>query len=479
MIFSSLEFMLVFLPVVGLLFWLARRMAGVPMALAVLTIASLIFYGFYGFWMVWRPWDLFLLLGSVVCNFLLSMFIAPPVSHEGQAAIEARGRMSQLLLLVGIVLNLGVLVWFKYASFLSRVAHDAGFTDWTLAEQALPLGVSFFTFVEIAYLVDRYNGKARMASFWRFLLFVGFFPHLLAGPIVHHTQMMPQLERPKPSWNLFALALFIFAVGLAKKTLIADPLAEWANAGFRTAGEQPLLNAWLAVLAYTMQLYFDFSGYSDMAIGLALMFGVQFPWNFLSPYRATSISQFWRSWHITLSNFLRDYVYIPLGGNRCGKVRQAFNLLAVMVVGGIWHGAGWTFMLWGFLHGIALVVNHKFTSAKKWIVPKPLAWALTMVVVVMGWVLFKASSFANAVDMYGSMFTVQRGLLRWEPAMITALPYLLIALLLALFTPNTRRLTEKFEPRLGWSMATGSLLMVSLLYILGRIAAPEFLYYDF
>jgi alginate O-acetyltransferase complex protein AlgI len=292
---------------------------------------------------------------------------------------------------------------------------------------------------------------------------------------------MPQLEHPKPTIQTFALALFIFAVGFAKKTLIADPLGSVADAGFDPHMVQQLatLNAWAVVICYTMQLYFDFSGYSDMAIGLALMFGVQFPWNFLSPYKSTSISQFWRNWHITLSNFLKDYVYIPLGGSRVSKARNACNLLATMLIGGIWHGAGWTFILWGGLHGIALVINHRWTAAKL-AMPAILGWAITTITVVAGWVLFRAKSFSDAAAVYKSLLghsSVGRAV--FDGNIVNVLPYLLLAIVIAVALPNTKQLSEKFRPGIAWAMGTGVLMGLSMMFILGKVAPPEFLYYQF
>ena len=462
MIFSSVEFILVFLPVTLLLFALMRSVAGVGAALGVLIVASVVFYG------VWRPQDVPLLLGSIIVNWVLSRLIEP-----GQP-------MAKAALSAGVIGNIALIFWFKYAVFASVVATQAGMLAHPLAAKVLPLGISFFTFVQIAYLIDRYRGLAPLAGFWNYLLFVSFFPHLIAGPIVHHSAVMPQLEQPKPSAQLFSLALFIFAVGFAKKTLLADPLGVVADAGFNTHNVHSLatINAWAAVLCYTMQLYFDFSGYSDMAIGLALMFGVQFPWNFLSPYKSTSIAQFWRHWHITLSNFLKDYVYIPLGGSRVGKTRNAINLLVTMLVGGIWHGAGWTFILWGGLHGIALVVNHRWTAAKR-VLPAPLGWLLTISIIVAGWVLFRAAGFRDAATIYRAMLGHGSGRFVHDGALILTLPYLLIAILAAAAFPNTRQLSEKFRPSFFWALGTGGLMCLSMIYLLGKVAPPEFLYYQF
>ena len=265
MLFSSFYFLLLFLPLTAAAFWLAGRFSAVGVAVGVLTVASIAFYA------VWRPQDVPVLIGSIVANWVLSR-----LCDRGRPGARAA-------LAVGIVGDLALLFWFKYAVFASIVATSAHVLHHPLADRVLPLGLSFFTFVQIAYLVDRYRGIAPAAGFWKFLLFVCFFPHLIAGPIVHHSTVMPQLDRPRPTGGMVATGLFIFAVGLAKKAVIADPLGAAAKAGFDTAGGLPAVNAWVTVIAYAMQLYFDFSGYSDMAVGLALLFGVEFPWNFLSP----------------------------------------------------------------------------------------------------------------------------------------------------------------------------------------------------
>jgi len=383
----------------------------------------------------------------------------------------------------------GLLFYFKYAAFATGVLKDVGLLANSLPAQALPIGISFFTFQQIAYVVDRARGIAPTAGPLRYLLFISFFPHLLAGPITHHAQMIPQMGDPKPSRQAAALGVFLFAIGVCKKSALADPLGVFASAGFGDPGALTVVGAWSAVLAYTMQLYFDFSGYSDMAIGLGLLFGVRLPWNFLSPYQSTSISEFWRRWHITLGAFLREYLFIPLGGSRRGPVRTSVNLFTTMLLGGIWHGAGWTFVLWGVLHGGALVINHRF-RAFKIPMPKIVGWALTAAVVVMGWVLFRSapttvngvacSSLQTAGHIYARMFGQAD---RWfnpaDRSFYLVLPYLITATVIALFAPNASRLSERFRPSLPWALYTGILLALALLFILGQTEAPEFLYFDF
>ncbi|MGB6019807.1 MAG: MBOAT family O-acyltransferase, partial [Sulfurimonadaceae bacterium] len=265
--------------------------------------------------------------------------------------------------------------------------------------------ISFFTFQQIAYLVDSYRGETAEYDFLNYALFVTFFPQLIAGPIVHHAEMMPQFAS---KWNLvknyknIATGLFIFSIGLFKKVVIADTFAKWATAGFDHAETLNLLEAWATSLSYTFQLYFDFSGYTDMAIGAALLFNIKLPINFNSPYKALDIQDFWRRWHITLSRFLRDYIYIPLGGNRKGSFRTYNNLLATFILGGIWHGAGWTFVFWGLLHGMALVV-HRFWKSIGFTMPNILAWFITFNFINIAWVFFRAREWDDAIKVLTGM----------------------------------------------------------------------------
>ena len=321
-----------------------------------------------------------------------------------------------MLLAGAIGLNLVLLGYFKYANFFADNLNSFAGTALPIAQVVLPLGISFFTFTQIAFLVDTYQGKVKEFNFVHYALFVTYFPHLIAGPVLHHKEMMPQFAKRNVchiNWDNVAVGLSIFVLGLAKKVLIADSLAEFATPIFSAiaAGGQPMLfEAWIGALAYTLQLYFDFSAYSDMAIGISLMFNVRLPMNFNSPYKATSIIDFWRRWHMTLSRFLRDYLYIPLGGSRHGKFRRYFNLFITMLLGGLWHGAGWTFVVWGALHGVYLMVNHAWRGIKEKMgwgdggrLAKLGAGALTFLAVVVGWVFFRADSFTSAMTMLHGM----------------------------------------------------------------------------
>ena len=313
---------------------------------------------------------------------------------------------NKILLGFGITANLLLLGYFKYSDFFLENFNLAFDGSVPLLHLALPLAISFFTFQQVAYLVDSYRKETAEYDFLNYALFVTFFPQLIAGPIVHHKEMMPQFAS---RWNLvknyknIAVGLFIFAIGLFKKVVIADTFAKWATAGFDHAEVLNLLEAWATSLSYTFQLYFDFSGYTDMAIGAALLFNIRLPINFNSPYKALDIQDFWRRWHITLSRFLRDYIYIPLGGNRKGSFRTYSNLLATFVLGGIWHGAGWTFVFWGFLHGMALVI-HRFWKQLGFTMPKVLAWFITFNFINIAWVFFRANTFDDALKVLTGMF---------------------------------------------------------------------------
>lgn len=385
MLFNSRLFILVFLPVVlaGFFAWagLGRRAA-----LRWLLVSSLFFYAW------WKPELLALLLLSIGVNFCLGGWIA-------------RSGHGRLWLVLGLVLNLGLLGFFKYAGFLASLFGGSP----PFGGIYLPLGISFFTFQQIMYLADVASGDIEPAPFLDYACFISFFPHLIAGPIVRPRHILPQLAglQPFAEWRgRLVWGAEIFLLGLAKKLVLADGLARFADPGFAAVARlQPisLIEAWVALLAYALQIYFDFSGYSDMAIGLAKMFGINFPINFNSPYQAANISDFWRRWNITLSGFLREYLYIPLGGNRHGEARRIFNLMVTMLLGGLWHGAALRFLLWGGVHGVYLVI-HGWSERLKLRVPKILGWALTLFCVLMAWVPFRAAGFAPAVDFYRGLF---------------------------------------------------------------------------
>jgi len=309
------------------------------------------------------------------------------------------------LLGVGIIANILLLGYFKYSDFFIANMNFVFDSQIGLLHLALPLAISFFTFQQIAYLVDSYRGETKEYDFLNYGVFVTFFPQLIAGPIVHHKEMMPQFAQAKKlliNYRNITLGLFIFSMGIFKKVVIADTFAVWATQGFDHAEVLTFIEAWITSFSYTFQLYFDFSGYTDMAIGVALLFNIVLPANFNSPYKATSIQDFWRRWHITLSRFLRDYIYIPLGGNRVGNFRNYSNLMTTFIIGGIWHGAGWTFIFWGFLHGFALVIN-RIWNQLGFKMNALLGWFITFNFVNIAWVFFRAQEWDDAIKVLKGM----------------------------------------------------------------------------
>ena len=456
MLFHSYAFLLVFLPLVAALH-LALVKAGVHRAvLPALGLASLVFYG-WG-----QPQHVPLLCASLVVNAGLARAL------QAQCQRGREGTASALLAL-GVAFNLGLLAVFKYGGLL-------GLNSLLGAPLALPVGISFYCFTQLAYLVDVRRGQVVDLNPVRYGLFVTWFPHLVAGPVLHHAQVMPQFERAQrrlPRAHDVAAGLSLFTLGLLKKIALADPLAPWVHSVFEAAQAGAPLSAaqaWGGVLAYSLQLYFDFSGYSDMACGLSRCFGVRLPLNFFSPYRAGSIREFWRRWHITLSRFLQHYLYIPLGGNRHGAARRVFSLMATMLLGGLWHGAAITFVLWGGLHGLYLVLHQAWRAASQGVwggagLPTALAWPLTLLAVAWAWVPFRASSVEAAVHLWQAMLglapasALNTSATAWplgapsEWALATGA----LAAALALAAPNSAQL---FGPRLfhglpaSWRSAT-------------------------
>ena len=394
MLFNSYIFILVFLPFSFFIYFFLLQKRLLTGAKGFLVFASLFFYSWWN--IVYLP----IILSSLLFNYVIGNSL-----NQNFKKVQIH---KKFLLIFGIFSNLALLGYFKYTDFFIENFNVAFDTSITLFHLALPLAISFFTFQQIAYLVDSYREETAEYDFLNYALFVTFFPQLIAGPIVHHSEMMPQFAS---RWNLvknyknITLGLFIFSIGLFKKVVIADSFALWATAGFDTANTLNLFEAWATSLSYTFQLYFDFSGYADMAIGAALLFNIKLPINFNSPYKALDIQDFWRRWHITLSRFLRDYIYIPLGGNRKGSFRTYSNLLATFILGGIWHGAGWTFVFWGFLHGLALII-HRFWKAIGMTMPKILAWIITFNFINIAWIFFRAKDWDSAMKVLSSMFSL-------------------------------------------------------------------------
>ncbi len=400
MLFNSLEFIGFFLPLVLWLFYQLGKRGYYRWAVAFLVAASLFFYAW------WNPPYLVLLMFSIGVNYTIGLLL----NREENITFNVN---KKLILIVGLAANLAIIGYYKYFEFfIENLKFIAPLELQQSLNVILPLGISFFTFQQIAYLVDCYRGEVGKYSFLKYVLFVSFFPQLIAGPIVHHQDLIPQFYNRliyKFSYKNFAIGCTIFIIGMFKKVVFADNLARYANPIFNAAAQgTPIqfFEAWGGAIAYSLQLYYDFSGYSDMAIGAALLFGITLPLNFYSPYQATSIIEFWRRWHITLSNFLRDYLYIPLGGNRHGEFRRQINLMITMFLGGLWHGAGWTFVLWGGLHGIYLVINSQWRAIwKKWRGDRQshpgwsrvIGGGITLIAVIVAWVFFRANNLDTAL----------------------------------------------------------------------------------
>lgn len=447
MLFNSAPFIYGFLPISLLGFYVIGR-RNCRLAAAWLAIASVFFYGW------WNPRYVLLLLASVTLNYCFGWLISTASARDERQKAKA-------YLIGAITANLLVLAYYKYANFFIDAVGAEGLD----LQIILPLGISFFTFTQIAFLVDASRGKAREYSLVHYMLFVTYFPHLIAGPILHHGQMMPQFADERSyrlDWTNIAVGFTIFVLGLGKKVFIADHYGEIGSPIFAAVahGMSPTLTeAWVAALAYSLQLYFDFSAYCDMAIGLSLLFNIRLPLNFNSPYKAVNIIDFWRRWHMTLSQFLRDYLYIPLGGNRHGVVRRYANLMITMVLGGLWHGAGWTFVAWGALHGAYLIICHIFQALvgrdrlnRYGLMYRIPATLLTFVSVVVAWVFFRSPDFNSTLAMLQGMVGANGLGIGGDALSVGTRPDLSEVGKLALglgavwFLPNTVQLFAPFRP---------------------------------
>ncbi len=467
MLFNSGEFCFLFLPITLALFYAAAHFHLTRLAIWILGVASAFFY-LYGTPIVDGPFGipvapyLFLLLASIVGNY----------------AIGARLRQtrSRWFLIFGVVANLSVLSYFKYANFF---IHNLDI--WTGAGLVwpkifLPLGISFYTFQSIAYLADCKEGKVGKHSMLDFAVFLHFFPQLIAGPIVHHREMLPQFRSMRTfviDHRNLATGFALFTIGLAKKVLIADRLSTWVIEQFMHIDRLSPSMAWAAVLSFGFQLYFDFSGYSDMAIGLGLLFNVRYPQNFNSPYKAVSLIDFWRRWHMTLSRFLRDYVYIPLGGNRLGKTRRYVNLLVTMLLGGFWHGAAWTYVAWGAWHGAFLAVNHAWEE-KGFRLPRFVGRVLTLFVVFIGWAFFRSNGFHESMLLLATMFCGPHIVHDWPTD--TQVVWLVIAFPVVLYAPNSLEIVSRMKPSRIWACLVAIVFLITAYHF---DQTTEFLYYQF
>lgn len=475
MLFNSAIFLYGFLPTVLLGFYGAHHTFGARAAQWVLLIASCVFYA------AWDWHYLVMLLVLLTINFQLGGLLVR--------------RPSGVMLTGGVALNLLVLGYFKYADFFIGNVDDLFGAHYPLLHIILPLGISFFIFQKIAYLVDCHKGLVADRDPLRFAIFVMFFPQLIAGPIVHHGEIIPQLKKRSliPDARIVSAGLFLFAVGLFKKVVIADWLGGYVNEPFAHVDQLQFLDAWTAVLGYTLQLYFDFSAYSEIAMGLAFMFDIALPVNFNSPYKSVNISEFWRRWHITLGRFLRDYLYIPLGGSKKGQGRAVLAAMVVMLLGGLWHGAGWTFVIWGAMHGVYLAVHRVWST--RFTMPRPLGVAITLIAVMFAWVMFRAASVTDAISIWQTLLglngiTLPSAYLTWftgsglrfeQSSFINGMEIWAMLCLLAfvLFAKNTQEQLDLFTgapPTRRSAVYLTAMIVVSVM-ALGK--PSTFLYFQF
>lgn len=518
MLFNSYIFLFIFFPAVVAAYYAAGPL-GETARLVVILVASCVFYA------AWDARFLVLLAGSILANYIVGQYLSRAVENKNLPR-------ANFLVGLGVTLNLLTIGVFKYANFFVANLDILSGANFVLGKIVLPLGISFFTFEQISYLVDLRRGSAYHADILRYATFVSFFPRLVAGPILRFSEIGPQLTEASArdrTWENIAVGLTIFFIGLAKKTVLADGIASYVSPVFDLAAAgKPVdfLAAWAGALAYTCQLYFDFSGYSDMAIGAARCFGIRFPMNFNSPYKSANMIEFWRRWHMTLSRFLRDYLYIPLGGNRRGRFRRYVNLMVTMLLGGLWHGANWTFVAWGGLHGLYLAINHAWLELRGGVGAKPtqigrgFAFLLTFLAVVVAWVFFRSPTFAAAMDLLAGM-AGQHGVtfpLGLSPLLGPMRPFLLavgvafvnadgaktaeiwswilVLLTIAFAAPNTQEIMARYEPVLagsrtgiegkaaavawrpsiGWAVAIGAVAFVATISI---TRVSEFLYWQF
>lgn len=531
MVFSSFTFLFGFLPLMLCVFYVLRYFKQDLFAKISLVFGSLFFYGF------WNPSYLFLLLGSIGVNFLIGKQILVRGGGQNNPYLESSPfvKNPKVYLVLGILFNLSLLGFFKYADFFLEnfnlfaqlLKLDLNIP---LPHILLPLAISFFTFQQIAFLVDCYRKidisdlqeESKELNFLDYCLFVCFFPQLIAGPIVHHKEMMPQFHllflkaMDSKVWENLAKGLFIFSIGFFKKVFIADSFAKWANAGFKVVENGGILNifeSWATSLSYTFQLYFDFSGYCDMAIGLGLFFGIMLPINFNSPYKSLNISEFWRRWHITLGRFLKDYLYIPLGGNRnakycsfkhydfINKILTLRNLFLVAILSGIWHGAGWGFIIWGVLHGSAMCAHRiygftleRFQLQKKSFLQsriyKVFCWILTFNFLNITWIFFRSENVQGAIQLLKGMFGItwvelpyhfysrMKSTLEQIGGANTTIFFIILALVVCLRVGNSVKRLEEFKPNL-YNTILASIFFYFSLFTLASTPYTEFIYFNF
>lgn len=490
MLFNSFEFIFLFLPIVVIVYFLLNQKRLILIANIWLVISSLFFYGW------WNFSYLLLLLLSIVINYGIGILLFY--------------KKRKIYLLLGITFNVALLGYYKYMDFFIENINNIFSINIPLLKIILPLAISFFTFQQIAYIVDAYKKNKTEFNLVNYSLFVSFFPQLLAGPIVHYSDIIPQFQNIRKkvvNYRNLCIGLFLFSIGLFKKVILADTLAGWANQGFDTLQSPTLLEGWIVSLSYTFQLYFDFSGYMDMALGAALLFNIKLPINFDSPYKATNIQEVWSKWHITLGNFLYVYIYMPsnrfllnrvftpLGLKKKTMLRTNISMLILFFVSGIWHGAGWTFVVWGVLHGLATIV-HRYWKKSKLILPKYFAWCITFLFINATMVIFRADSLSNSLKIFKGMLGLNGVVLPnqlniFQLSTYTnfvsfqtldlvdaskAVVFLILSFVIILCFKNSVQLSKEFEPKWYTMLFTILLFLYSLLNI---TKANEFLYYNF
>lgn len=495
MVFTSFQYLLAFLPIVIVLCLFIKRFSH-NAVIIFLIIASFIFYG------TWNPKYLILLIGSILFNYSVGKVIEKSDSKK-------------LVLIAGVCCNIALLGYFKYTNFFVDSFNAIFRSNYIIEHIVLPLAISFFTFQQIAWLMDKYHGESPECTFLEYCCAVSFFPHLIAGPIVQYHDLIPQLQSRKSftlDWKNILNGCILISAGTFKKIIIADTLAFFASKWFGDPSDLNALQAWFGLFAYTMQIFFDFSGYCDIALGSALLLGIRLPINFNDPYRSYSVRDFWRRWHITLGYFLAKYVYIPLGGSRKGIRRTCINLLIIMFISGFWHGAGVCFILWGLWHGVGMVVNRLYEHFELKLIPKRLCAPLTFLFTSLAWVFFRAKSFDDALSYFRALFSFQlsdltcfvpRELRTYfaEKFSINAQPisdylglsthqdfrilcYALVSAFIVVFAvPNIQQIFDKYVAKEKWySMAISLSCLGLLMYSFWKmIAVPytEFIYFNF
>lgn len=486
MLFNSYIFIFCFLPITLSGYFMINHFGLQKLSKFWLVVASLVFYGYFNVSYLW------IIITSIVFNYSINKLFSV-------RQIKNKKAVRTTIFISALLVHIGILFFYKYLDFIFECSNNFLNTDFVYMELLLPLGISFFTFQQLSYLIDSYRQKVPNYNILDYSLFVTFFPQLIAGPIVLHSEVIPQFENKKNlkfNSDNFAKGLYAFSAGLAKKVIVADTFGKIVTYGYGNISSLTSLESILTIFAYTFQIYFDFSGYCDMASGIALMFNIELPINFNSPYKAINISDFWKRWHITLTRFLTNYVYFPLGGSRCSKFRTCLNILIVFFVSGLWHGAGFTFILWGLMHGVAMVI---YRLGKKYIdkFPNAITWAVNFIFVALAWVYFRADSVEDANNMIMSIFNggftigmeLSETLYNVIPISIitnlipinNTLPVImilivLIFIILCLKTKNVQEKIKTFTPNAKKLFSTYIMLVYSILSLSG---VSTFLYFNF